>query len=748
MAFGNKRLKLLLACGVAQSALLWAGIAVADTPAAASASQIEEVVVTASKREQSIGDVPMGVSAKTGLELAQTQTLDLQDLSQQIPGINLEQGGYGGFGTRVILRGLNSGGNGATVATTVDDVPLSFTGSVSLGALFASDFEPYDMNRIEVLRGPQGTLYGASAEGGLIKYVTNAPSITDYAFGVEAGGDTVAHGGTGGDVKGYANIPINDELALRVSGYYESIPGWIRNDLRGDSQVNSGRRFGGRASVLWQPTADLTIRATAFYQDLHTNGPDMVTVNGTTNLADPTGLANGYDYDSYLPNIQSARAELYDLNIRDDWGWASLESITSYGKLDNHFGTDIPSYANLFAPGTTVTLAPVYNIKKFNQEFRLASNPGSKLFGDDLDWQVGAFYTSEAATGTTNYLVRDYPSGTMNALGSVLYSAQPSNYTELAGYADATLHFTDSLDLEVGGRVFHNHQKSQQTQGGLFLGTPIETLPATHSRETSATYSVAPSWHITSDQMVYARIASGYRPGGPEPYIPGGTPAGLPSQFNSDSTVNYEVGFKGKLFDTLSMDVAAFHIDWSKIQINSIIPVGGVGYAFTLNGGKAVSQGFEWNLAWSPVEGLTLGTSGAYTDAHISSTILAINAPAGSTLPYVPKWSGNISANYERHAFADYSAFLGATWFYEGMRRNGFAFFPVDNYQPVPSYNTFALELGLRNGRYTFELYGKNLGDSKGIAYYEPYGTGATLAYGSATLITPRTIGFRIAADF
>ena len=612
---------------VAVSALLFGGSAAAQQAAPSNSTAVSEVIVTANKKAERIQDVAMSVTAVSGVDLAQSQALDLQDISTKIAGLNLEQGGFAGSTTRVILRGLNTGSSGATVASVVDDIPLTFSGSLNQGAFFAADFDPYDLNQIEVLRGPQGSLYGATAEGGLIKYITNAPNLHAYHVGVEAGVLDLDHGGVGESGKAYVNIPLLDgTAAIRASGYYESSPGWISDALAGASHTNDFKRYGGRVSLLWKPTQDLSIRATVMEQRKDASNYDTLQVNGMASPSDPFGLTHGYNFNTYLLQPNSSRASLYALNVDYDFHWAKIQSITSYGKLTNTFATDNPYYGNLFAPQTTLTQFGIYGISKFNQEFRLSSEPDSKIFGHPLEWQAGVFYTNEPSEALSHYVTRSYPSGQAvdtpffsPTTPEVLYADLPSDYNEIAGYADLTYHFTPQFDIEAGGRVFKDNQHAQQTQGGAFLGTPIASEPIIRSSESSGTYSVAARYHLEPDTLVYVRIASGYRPGGPETYIPGG-PAGLPTQFGPDSTVNYEVGMKGFLLDkTLSVDVDAFDIEWSKVQVSVVIPIGGVAYGETDNVGSARSQGFEWNIDWSPLHGLHLSTVGAYTDAKLTA---------------------------------------------------------------------------------------------------------------------------------
>ena len=739
----------------------------------ASASSIAEVVVTANKKSERLQDVAMTVNALTGAELDRTQTLDLEDLTSTVPGLNIQQGGFGN-GTTIILRGLNTGTGAATVASTIDGIPLSISGPISEGASFGADFDPYDLERIEVLKGPQGTLYGASSLGGLINYVTKAPNPNAYHAGFEAGVLDIDHGGAGASGKGYVNIPLLDgTAALRLDGFYEHTPGWIKDTTIGLSNINDMSRSGGRLEFAWHPINDLAIRLTAMDQLKLSGGLDNIDANGLGVPADPTGAPHGYDFHSYLKNPSRNVSQLYALNVEYDLHWAKVQSITSYGELRQHFDIDSTTYGDLqlFGPGTTLKEDGQFGITKDTEELRLASEPGAQLFGHRIEWQFGGIITREDAAGLDHYLTVDFPSGnavtTFFGPPEVFFTNTPSTYQETAFYGDITYHFTPKLDLEVGGRVFHDLQSYDQIQGGALYGFPITDEGRRGSHETDGTFATAARYHFSPDQMVYVRIASGYRPGGPEALIPGGQPTCggsvttgcLNSSFAPDRTVNYEAGVKSSFFDkTLTVDLSAFYIDWTDVQVSVtevVCPPGTTSeaqcaaYPETENVAKAKSQGVEGGVVWTPIRGLDLSAQGSYADATLTE-----DGPAGSNsfkgdqLPYNSKLSGTLSADYEWQAFGDYKAFVGGSWSYIGKRYTTFNTRADQSHLPIPSYDTLAFQVGVRNGRYTLELYGKNLGDEKGITYYYP-GLITPIAIPPAeNVIRPRTIGLRLAADF
>jgi iron complex outermembrane recepter protein len=254
---------------------------------------------------------------------------------------------------------------------------------------------------------------------------------------------------------------------------------------------------------------------------------------------------------------------------------------------------------------------------------------------------------------------------------------------------------------------------------------------------------VAPRWHVSADTMVYARVASGYRPGGPN-VVPPGAPADFPAQYGADKTTSVELGVRSTLLDgALSLDIAAFHVDWKDIQL--IEEVAGEGV--NVNGGTARSQGLEWTFGYAPVHGLKFEWTGAYTDAKLTSDVPPnLNAFSGDPLPYAPKWSTSLDGQYEWSWFSNFNGFVGATWSYVGSRASDFASSAATppGQIDLPSYNTTALRLGIDNHRYRVSLYGKNLSDSRGITNY--IGSGAP--YPQVTVIDPRTFGVALSVKF
>jgi outer membrane receptor protein involved in Fe transport len=786
---GSRRISALgpVALGVALTAGsgAWAQEAI---DSGSSAGALQEVVVTAQKREEKLHDVPMGVTAITSEELLQQQLDSFEDLQSKVPGLSLTQIQPGE--TRLTLRGQNVGGIGSTVTTYIDDTPFGSSNALANGFGFTGDFDTWDLQRVEVLRGPQGTLYGAGSEGGLLKYVTNPPDPTKFAAAVEAGGEDVAHGEAGGSGKGMINLPIGDRAAFRLSGYYEGLPGYVDDPSLGEKDINRGYRDGVRAALLVNFTDNLSIRLNAFGQDLHTDGTPYTDVVGAVDLpltppANQLEPQNGnFNQQRFINEPDTFKYRIYSGTLNWNIGWGTFTSITSYGTTEQNGVSDVTSTAaapgvpaggtfgdiatsllGLVAPpppGATAVAGlaetQATNIKKWTQEFRLASSAGQTL-----EWQVGAFYTHESSTLAQTLPLFYIPTQVYAPLPEAVGGPSLENvsldalYREWAGFAEVTYHFSPQFDLGLGGRWSENKQSASELTSGAELTLTDQASPQVvsgDSTDTDFTYSIAPRWHVSSDTMVYGRIATGYRPGGPND-LPPTAPASIQREYQADKTTNYEVGVRSDLLDKrLSIDVAAFLVDWKKIQLFEEVEVAGQPpFGINANGGTARSKGLEWTLAATPLSGLTFTLTGAYVDAYLTAPAPDAGGNDGDPLSYVPKWSTSLDGAYTWRALGDYFAFAGATWSYIGSRFNDFSALPgaTGAFEPeprpdLPSYNTVNLRAGLENGRWTFELYCKNVGDTRGIVYY--VNSGAPNFGGEISYVQPRTLGGTVTARF
>ena len=746
---------------IAAALVLAGGPALADN--ATPTPGLEEIVVTATKREEKLHDVALSITALSGDDLARRQEVSLVDFAAQIPGLSIES--VDPQRNRVVLRGENVGGVGATVATTVDDTPFFMSGSVANGAFFSADVDTYDLQRVEVLRGPQGTLYGATAEGGLIKYVTNLPNLNAYEGAIAGGGKMVDGGQWAGFAKGLINVPFWDnKAALRISAVDEGIPGWIDNPDTGRNNINHGGKYSLRGSLLVKPTSDLGIRVTAFKQDLNVRGDNNVQVVGAA-LTPMTPPANQFDLVSGFANgtvgahLIHDSLSYYALHVEYDLKVATLMSATSFGQVKKTFTAD-QSNLNV-APGVSLSdaLAGVYAepivifsnqiefLHKFNEELRLTSNPGNTVWGNPFEWQGGAFFTHETTGLYQLFNAYSAPSPGPTLAPALGGANLPADYRETAEFADFTYHFSKAFDIELGGRNTSTKQHSQvSTYCCILIGPADTTYNPIYTSESIQTWSVAPRWHFNDDMLLYARFATGFSPGGPN------SPSAAlvnPPPYRSDSTRNYELGARADLFGRrFTIDVDVFDIKWRDVQILDLIQTANGPVGINGNGGGAESKGVEWTFEWRPWEGLSLGLLGAYTNAKLTSDALLLGGLSGEKLPYVPDIASTLNVDYTWHAVGNYAAFVGSSYSFTGTRYTGFSSSTtvVEPHVKLPSYNTLKLQAGVQNGHYSVELFGSNLTNARGITEYA--NSGGQNQTGIAAIIQPRTVGVELGAKF
>jgi outer membrane receptor protein involved in Fe transport len=736
------KLAILAALGVAGPFLAQQSSAL-DAAQPSDSDALETIVVTAEKREESLKDVPMSVTALSGGSLDKLMDRSFSDYAAMVPGLSLVSSQPGL--TRLTLRGQNAGGVGSTVAVYLDESPFGSSNALLNGSIISGDFDTWDLQRVEVLRGPQGTLYGANSEGGLLKFVTTAPVLGSFSGAAEVTGEGVNHGGDGGDVRAVLNLPLGDKVAFRISGFDQDVPGYIDDPLQNKSSINDGHKNGGRASLLAAPTDGLTVRLTATTQDSKYNGTNTVDADPVTLKSEHGDLTQ----ERFLGEPSSFKYENYNATIDWNTGPVNIVSTTSYGILNSDTVSDATS-AILAPPSTTLGEILDANfggslgsyednradLKKFTQEIRLSS-PASAT----LEWQVGGFYTRETGQLLQHLNAVNLPSGASAGLPSLEIFELDSTYKEWAGFADATYHFNSQFDIQAGGRWSTNEQDVTESVTGLLVPSQLFGTP---SKGNVFTYSVAPRWHIDANNMLYARVATGYRPGGPNA-LPPIAPPDVPREYGADKTTNVELGIRSTQLDgLLSIDVAAFHVDWKDIQLFEVVDNTGING----NGGKARSQGLEWTVAYVPAHGLTLTSTGAYTDANLTSPAPAVNGNSGDPLPYAPKWGTSLDGEYNWDAFASYKGFVGSTWSFVGSRSTDFASSAaaIPGQLALPSYQTIDARIGFESDRYRVTLFGKNLADSRGITSY--VSSGAPGLAGELTVIQPRTVGVTLSAKF
>ena len=725
-----------------------------------------EVVVTSQKRTETLLKIPMSITALSGETLEQQRVENFLDIVPLVPGLSVVTSTPGQ--TRITLRGINTGGVASTVGVYVDDVPFGSSSGLANGAILAGDFDTFDVARIEVLRGPQGTLYGASSLAGVFKYIMNAPSTEGFEARLLGSYDTVSDGGPGYSLKGMINVPLSDKFALRASGFYRFDDGFVDsignnpipslttpgvNVVDGtlvQENINTIDTFGGRFAALFRPSDKFSLTLVAQIQNIESGAPNDVDADATT--LEP--LYGGMVQSRYQFNQVDTKYQIFSGTIDWDLGGPSLVSVTSYGTFEQDLRQDaayltaltppIPLASFLtFALGDDVErplsaiLPQQTSTDKFAQELRLVS-----ANNETFEWLVGGYYTNEDSAITQQIVALEAntedPAEGIPILADILL---PSTYEELALFADATWHVSSRFDLSFGGRQSWNDQTVSQSGEGPLIGTI--SFPEISSSENPFTYSFSPRFETTENSSLYARIATGFRPGGPNVLAPG-TPEDVPRTYDSDSLTSYEVGWKttgssGKL----SLDIDAYYLDWQDIQLFAVVN----GFGINANGGTAVSKGGEFTFSVLPAAGLKFSFNGSYTDAYLTEDT-EIGALDGDPLPYVPDWAFGLLADYEWLVGGDWTMYVGGILSYTGERPFDYEDRTDDGVlRNLDSYVTVDLRVAAYVGRWSLELYGKNLTNEMGIAAVDTAGNLPNGAYGLA-LIRPRTIGVSVGVRF
>jgi iron complex outermembrane receptor protein len=699
---------------------------------------LTEIIVTAQKRAQNLLDVPVPVTAISAQSLLSTNQVRLQDYYTSIPGLSVTTDDLGS--ANLAIRGVTTGGyTSPTVGITVDDVPFGASSGLVTGEE-VPDIDPSDLARIEVLRGPQGTLYGASSIGGLLKYVTVDPSFDAFSGRVEAGTSSVHNGsGLGYTARAAANIPLSDTFAIRASGFTREDPGYIDDPVHHRDGVNEIHSAGGHLAGLWKPSDDLSFKISALYQHSSSNGSSDVLIQpGLGDLQQDNVPGTGY-FDRTL--------QAYSASITAKLGPVNLTSVTGYSinRVSNSF-----DYTNVLSALSqyqfNVTGGPnngTSNTDKLTQEIRLTGS-----LGRSADWLVGGFFNHENTAYTSNYLAANFDTGEI--VGNGLAYSGPLLYKEFAGFADLTFHLSERFDVQIGGRESQNRQTYSILQVGPYV--PLFYPPATaltlynppvEAKDNSFTYLVTPQWKLSPDLMLYARLASGYRPGGPNIVSVGQAP---PS-FAPDKTENYEIGIKGSTFDhLLTFDASVYYIDWKNIQLQLRDPLSGSVYF--ANGSRAKSQGLELSVEARPWTGMNVTAWVALNDAKLTEPLPPNGAVgfSGDRLPDSSKFSGNISAQQDFAITGSATAFVGGSLSYVGDRYGIFNSSPpaVPPRQYLPSYARTDLRSGIRYDTWTLNLYVNNVTDKRGILS----GGLGTLNPVAFNYIQPRIFGLSVVKTF
>lgn len=693
-----------------------------------------EIVVTAQKREERLLDTPQSVTAISADDLSKAGATQFRDFANSVPALTFTTSGAGQ--TQISLRGVTTGNDvGPTVGIYVDDVPYGSSSAFANAASLALDVGPFDVERIEVLRGPQGTLYGASTMGGLIKYVSARPSLGDFSGAVQLGMSDTHNGGTGYNAAASLNVPIAiDKAAIRASGFYTRDGGYIDNEALGQRDVNRARIYGGRLDLRIEPVEALSIHLTGFLQNIARDGSSIADF---TLAGDP--VEDALDQRRLYTEPFEQRFRLVAGTLSYDFGGTALTSISSYQTARTRYRSDlssfyVPLFGSIGLPFSAIAIGQARDLDKFTQEIRLGSTGKAPL-----EWMIGGFYTHEKSGNEQLLLARD-PSGQPSAI-NLATIAIPSRYREYAAFGNLTWHITDRFDVSGGLRYAANRQRFEQDGSGL-LGTSV---PRVTSKDDVVTYLANARYKLGERTTAYLRYATGYRPGGPNFVINDpatGLPTG-PATFESDRLKSYEAGLKAETADrSFAVDVAGYHIDWSNIQVVTAR----AGGTIIANAGRARIDGAELSLTARPSPAVTITGAFAYQDARLAEADADLGAAKGERLPDVPRFTAAVDFDY-RIAETGIRPTVGAALRFVSDRRASFdasASFPQ---YKLPDYATVDLRAGASFGRVDTRIFVRNLFDVRGQLSAQ---TLLSVLGGPAqvSILQPRTIGISASTRF
>jgi len=773
---GGRREKFLrvLMLGVAACALGAPQAHAQQTPPAAKDSdQIETINVTADRQgAKDIQQLPIAITAINPTTLENLGMSGLSDFTRMVPSLDMEEQAPGV--NSINIRGLVTRGivpseieDRSLVALYIDDMPISLKSA-------NPDLKVLDLDDIEVLRGPQGTLYGAGAMAGTIRLITKKPDTEDYSGSVETlGSSTTGDGGLNDSFRAVLNVPIiKDELALRVSGYRGDDSGYIKDIGTDKNGVNADTTDQARIALRWTPNQQFTLDASYTYD--HENG----------------GLNDGY---SKLPSYttltsQDERSEdnlrLYNITLGYDLGRARITSSTSFMHRDTYYladdDYDIACYPldDCSKPLTQLNTAN-YTIKNHlddvTEEVRLVSqDPGP------LKWTTGVFYEQSSRNFWEDIPVQNFDSDYAPLVGIPNYNSaindkaftandifsgtQNTSDTQTAIFAEGTYTFFDRLDVTAGLRYFDESQKYNLYFGGFYGSVPTYATaaqPFANASTTSSTESAkgvnpkfALAYHVTDQVLVFTEAAKGFRYGGNNQPVPVSLCAsdlaaiGLenaPATFGPDKLWSYTLGEKSTMLNgRVTLNATAFLIDWSNVQVANRLACS---YYYTENIGKVQSKGGELEIKGKVLPGLTLGVNASYTDSETQEAIQSLGAVDGARVPYSPKYIASALVSYNI-PLGDNAVAITGNYSYKGTAATSFDPTNLGTYRQIPSSNDFNLSVAYQMDNLEFSLFGDNITNGVKIVDIIPKHSYNNAPGDTVFYARPATYGLRVKYAF
>ena len=761
------------------------------------ATQEGEIVFTATKRASRIQDVPFSINAQTEKDIQRANASTIEDISRNVAGLAIQNVGPGQ--SSVAIRGVSAGQIARDQAGVKEQVGVYLDESVISLSLFTPDIDLYDLNRVETLRGPQGTLFGSGSVGGTLRYITNQPKIGRTEGSVEANLNTVAEGDVGGHLKGAINVPLGDTAAVRMVGYYTKYAGFIDAlGPAGGKNVNDGSRVGGRIALLWEPTEQLRITPRVLYQEIETGGFNREEVfNLFANPLTTTRPAVTFDErEQFLLLREKFRDEslIADLTASYDFGGVELTSVSSYINRDILVSRDASALTGSISddiglPDAAIllpsNLVDTTKLKTWTQEVRLSSTNSGPF-----QWVIGGFY----ADVTRDYLQTLPTPGYSSFIGIAAsqaaangfpnldspYNSQvPYDMNQFALFGEATYDL-GQIKLTGGGRYYHFKETRGFRSGGVFGNQDNVAGDKTKSSGFSPRGIV--TWEPNSNFSVNAQVAKGFRLGGINdplnlPLCDNGVPngpdanlyGGFAGPYDDETMWNYEAGVKYQK-GPITFNTAAYYTAIKDLQINVL--AGSCSSRVSINADKAHTMGLEAEFSARPAPGLEFSISGSVLNAEFDSSEVEPLATRtgirdGNRLPGVPKFQLATSATYGQRLNSNADWLVSASYQHVGSRYtraadqelnprtfaygNNFGGIPATGVTilnlKLPSYDLVNLSAGLEfDSGLSVTLYANNLFDeSPKLSFDEERNGRARLGWHVGQ---PRTIGLTVRQSF
>jgi iron complex outermembrane recepter protein len=756
--------------------------------------QLPEIVVTAQKRSSTADKTPISMSAVSGEDLQERGIASFSDLAAATPGVSMKTNGPGQ--TEFEMRGMTSGGgNSPTVGFYLDDVPLTSPAAAQNGKVVI-DPSLYDLNRVEVLRGPQGTLYGAGSMGGTVKLVTHAPEFSAFQASAQAIVSATEGGGLNGTVNAMINAPLlRNELALRIVATDAYTSGWIDRIVaanfpqpggggitRGNvlaSPVledhkgsNAERLRGGRIALTWKPTERLTITPSVFYQRIGQDGPSVYDGDpGTLAHYQPFSIPEPYS-DSVTVNTVTVGYRLDALELSSTTAyWHRLSRQTQDGS--ENFQNPLDGFNFPTAPGPGVACVqpspfygpcgtgPVSGIEvdpsqQLSEEIRAVS-----LGEGPLQW-VGGFFFSDFKSDWQLYTNVTNPAAFSQSITNVWTLDQPTKIRQSALFGEASYAFADRWKA-TGGLRWYTYQNDLGMSFSGF-GAPSDSNVPILTHVVQSNSGINPKFNVSyepdRDTLWYATAARGFRPGGGNQPLPVNSPSvgaciqaglqalgyahGAPMSYAADSLWSFELGEKAKLLDgRLRLNTGVYFENWKDIQLEELP----CNYPMNDNANSAHIYGGELELRALLTRELTIAASAGYSHAQLAQSAHGFNA--GDRLPDVPQWTADVNITWRRPCNDRVEMVARLENVYTGSRVD-LAFpggFP-DTQSPLAGYDLTHARLGLSSDTWSANLFVSNLFDRKAALENVVELTLANAAYNRIATNQPRTIGLDLSYRF